>query len=74
MPFIVAIQSSPTQKLYFQRQDDDTILLTPNRDKATPFPEERADMLAAAHNLYTLTEAVVEGAKADGDAPQAVAS
>ena len=70
MPFIIGIQISEEQKMYFCQHGED-ILLTPNRDKATRFPEERADMLAAAHNLYTLTKAQVEGAK---DAPEAVAS
>jgi hypothetical protein len=68
--FIVSIQISDQQTLYYAQAGDD-YLLTPNRDKATRFPEERADMLAAAHNLYTLTEAQVEGAKA---APEAIAS
>jgi hypothetical protein len=63
MPFIVALNCDP-QRFYFMQQDDGTVLLTTNRAKATPFPEERADMLAAAHNIYTLAaEAVVEGTK-----------
>lgn len=70
MPFVVAIQISEEQKMYFRQHGED-VILTPNRDKATPFPEQHADMLAAAHNLYTLTAAQVEGAK---DAPEELAS
>jgi hypothetical protein len=72
MPFIIALQGDP-QPMYFQAQPDGTMLLTPNREKATRFPEERADMLVAAHNIYTTAEtaALVEGAR---EAPEAVAS
>lgn len=71
MPFIIAL-TTDSQPMYFRQQEDGTVLLTIDRAKATPFPEERADMLAAAHNLYTLGEdAVVEDVKA---APEAVAS
>jgi hypothetical protein len=52
MPFIIALQAGP-QPMFFQAQPDGTMLLTPSRDKATRFPEERADMLATAHNIYT---------------------
>jgi hypothetical protein len=64
MPFIVAL-TGDSQPMYFQQQADGTVLLTPNKAKATRFPEERADMLALAHNLYTTAEsaASVEGAK-----------
>lgn len=64
MPFIIALKGDK-QPMYFAQQADGTLLLTPNRDKATRWPEERADMLAMAHNICTLPEfgAEVEGAK-----------
>lgn len=72
MPFILALQAGP-QAMYFQQQADGTVLLTPTREKATRFPEERADMLAVAHNIYTTAESAVqvEGAR---EASEAVAS
>lgn len=72
MPFIIALRADP-QPMFFQAQPDGTMLLTANREKATRFPEERADMLALAHNAYTTAESAVqvEGAR---EAPDAVAS
>lgn len=70
MPFVVSIQISDRQKM-FLRQDGEDFILTPSRADATPFPEADADRLAAAHALYAVLPAVVEGVK---EAPQAVAS
>lgn len=63
MPFIVSIQISPRQKLFFRKEEQDVILLTPTRAEATPFSEDEADQLALAHALYAAIPAMVEGIK-----------
>jgi hypothetical protein len=62
--FIVSIQISERQKL-FLRQHGEDFVLTPERTKATPFPEAQADRLAAAHALYAAIPAEVEGVKGE---------
>ena len=63
MPFIVAIQISPRQKLFLRRDGDDFIP-TPARARATPLSELKADQVAAEHARYASTPAEVEGVKA----------
>lgn len=75
--FIVGLRGPGDQMMYYALQADGSVLLTPNRDKATPLPEVRADMLVVAHNLYTLdpeADAIGTQRPIPDDLPGAIAS